>query len=108
MNPIPFNVGAPGINVTATTGALTAVALPTSAGSNVLIYNEGSANVWVAIGASGVAATLPTTGAGAKTCLPVPAGSIQVFTRDPANDLFISTITRASTANITVCVGDGV
>ena len=107
-------IGAKGacINVTGTTAALTAVAMPGPAAAaggadSVLLFNEGPNNAWVAIGASTVLATLPTTGAGVATCTPIPAGAIMVYTRDPANDAFISTITRTGTCNISVMVGDG-
>lgn len=112
---IPFGANSLGINVTATTGALTAVLLPSASGTeatvaqgdSLLFFNEGPNNAWIALGGSSVAATLPTSGNGARTCTPVPAGAIITYTRSPGNDLYISTITRTGTANINVLVGEG-
>lgn len=104
---IPFTASGLGINVTATTGALPAVALPAAAGNSMLLFNEGPNNAWIAVGSAAVLATLPTTGAGAVTCTPIPAGAIFVLTRAPATDLFISTITRTGTAVIDVNIGEG-
>lgn len=103
----PFTASGLGINVTATSAALTAVALPASAGNTILFYNEGPNNAWIALGAASVLATLPTTGAGAATCTPIPAGAIMTLSRAPATDLFISTITRTGSAVIDVNIGEG-
>ena len=105
--PIPFTATAKGITVAATASALSAVALPGS-GNQVRIVNEGPNICFVALGASSVAATLPTTGAGVTTCTPVMAGEDIILTRSPLVDLYISTICRASgTATLTVHVGEG-
>ncbi len=104
---IPFGAKGLGINVTATSAALTAVAIPVGSGSAMLLYNEGPNNAWFAVGAASVLATLPTTGVGVATCTPIPAGAIIVYTRDPVNDLYISTITRTGTAVIDLNIGEG-
>lgn len=105
---ILFSDRAPGITVAATAAALSAVALPLSDGNSIRIVNEGPNIVFVALGASDVAATLPTTGAGARTCTPVLSGSDVVLRRDPMVDKFISTICRAAgTATLTVHIDVG-
>ena len=110
----PFSATALGITVAATSSALTAVALPVgvdvlTGGSSVRVVNEGPNICFIALGASNVAATLPTTGAGVTTCTPVLPGTDVVLTRSPLVDRFISTICRASqTATLTVRVGRGI
>ena len=106
--PIPFTATANTKTVAATASALTAVALPTGAGNQVRIVNEGPNICFVALGAAGVLATLPTTGGGVTTCTPVLAGEDVILTRSPTVDINISTICRASgTATLTVSVGEG-
>jgi hypothetical protein len=104
---IPFSAKGLCINVTATSAALAAVALPTADADCLLLFNEGPNNAWFAVGASTVLATVPTTGAGVNTCTPIPAGMMVVYSRSPTVDLSISTITRSGTANISVLVGEG-
>lgn len=105
---LPFPANAISISVAATSSALTAVALPTSTANQVRIANEGPNVVFFAVGASTVSATVPTTGAGVLTCTPVLAGEDAIFTRNPASDLYISTICRAAgTGTLTVSIGDG-
>ena len=110
----PFSATALGITVAATSSALTAVALPvgadvTNSGNVIRIVNEGPNICFVALGAAGVLATLPTTGAGVTTCVPVLAGSDIVLSRSPLVDRYISTICRAAgTATLTVQVGEGI
>ena len=107
-NILPFPATAKGITVAATSAALTAVALPTSTGSQIRIVNEGPNACFIALGVAAVAATLPATGAGVTTCTAVLAGEDVVLTRSPLVDVYISTICRASgTATLTVSVGDG-
>lgn len=102
-----FNASAPGITVAATASALTAVALPAGSGNAIRIVNESADIAFVALGASTVAATLPTSTA-ARTCTPVPANSDIIMRRDTVSELFISTICRATkTATLTVQIGDG-
>ncbi len=103
-----FSVKSPGITVAATDAALSAVALPLSSGNTVRIVNESADVAFVALGATGVAATLPTTGAGVGTCSAVLPGKEVYLRRDPTKDLFISTICRSTkTATLSVYVGDG-
>ncbi len=107
-NMLPFPCTANTKTVAATAVTLTAVALPTGAGNQIRLVNEGPNIAFVALGASTVTATLPTTGAGVTTCTPVLAGEDVVLTRSPLVDTFISTICRASgTATLTVSIGDG-
>lgn len=114
FTPTPFAATSLGITVAATSSALTAVALPvgtdvTTAGNVVRIVNEGPNICFVALGAAAVLATLPATGAGVTTCVPVLANSDIVLSRNPLVDRFISTICRASaTATLTVQVGEGI
>lgn len=109
----PFSATALCITVAATSSALTAVALPvgadvTTAGNSIRIVNEGPNICFVALGASNVAATLPTTGVGVTTCTPILAGEDIILSRSPLVDRFISTICRAAgTATLTVQVGEG-
>lgn len=99
---------ATGKSVAATAAALTAVVLPAGDGKTVRVVNEGPNICFIALGASTVAATLPTTGAGTKTCCAVVPGTDVVFERNPAVDTHISTICRASgTATLSVYVGEG-
>ena len=103
-----FGSSSSGISVPATATALVAVAMPTSQGSGVRVVNEGPSVVFIAIGASTVLATLPTTGTGAVTCTPVLVGEDVIFARNPYTDTFISTICRsAGTAVLTVQCGEG-
>lgn len=110
---IPFNATSLGITVAATASALTAVALPvgadiTTAGNSIRIVNEGPNICFIALGSSSVLATLPTTGAGVTTCVPILAGEDVILTRNPTSDRYISTICRAAgTATLTVQVGEG-
>lgn len=106
-----FSVDAPTINVTGTSTALSAVAMPgvTGYGDSVQFYNEGPNVVFVALGptVASTTATLPT-GTPARTCMPIAAGAIVIYTRDTNNHLFISTICRAAgTAVLNVSVADG-
>lgn len=108
----PFSASALGITVAATASALTAVALPqgsdTNAGNSIRIVNEGPNICFIALGASTVLATLPTTGAGTRTCVPVLAGEDVILSRTPNTDVYISTICRAAgTATLTVQIGEG-
>ena len=108
----PFSATALTKTVAATASALTAVILPqgtdTRAGKNIRIVNEGPNICFVALGASTVLATLPTTGAGVTTCIPVLPGEDVILARNPTVDLYISTICRAAgTATLTVSTGEG-
>ncbi len=103
-----FSDRAPGISVAATAVALSAVALPLSDGNSIRIVNEGPNIVFVALGASDVAATLPTTGVGTRTCTAVLSGTDITLRRDPLVDKYISTICRAAgTGTLSVYVGEG-
>lgn len=103
-----FTTESPGISVAATASALTAVALPLSDGNSIRIVNEGPSIAFVAIGASTVLATLPTTGVGTVTCVPILSGEDIILRRDASKGKFISTICRAAgTATLTVHVGTG-
>ncbi|WP_136420295.1 hypothetical protein [Herbaspirillum sp. ST 5-3] len=103
-----FSATAPGITVAATDSALSAVALPAGDGNSVRIVNESADIAFVALGASTVAATLPTTGVGARTCTPVLPGTEVIMRRDPAKHTHISTICRSTkTATLTVHVDVG-
>lgn len=105
---ILFSARAPGITVAATAAALTAVELPQGTGNAIRIVNEGPNVVFVALGASDVAATLPTTGVGARTCTAILASSSVVLRRDPQKDTHISTICRATgTGTLSVYLGEG-
>lgn len=107
MQPL-FSARAPGISVSATAAALSAVALPLGSGNSIRIVNEGPNHVFIALGASSVAATLPTTGAGTNTCTCVLAGSDVTLRREPSTDGYISTICRAAgTATLSVYIGEG-
>lgn len=108
----PYTATALGISVAATAAALTAVALPqgtdAQSGNSIRVFNEGPNVCWFALGGAGVLATLPATGAGVRTCVPVGIGEDLILSRNPSADLFISTICRASgTATLTVSIGDG-
>lgn len=106
----PFSVGSPTINVTGTSSALTGAAMPgvTGAGTCVQFVNEGPNTVFVALGATAaVAAQLPS-GTPSTTSMPILAGEIAIYSRNPNTDLFISTICRATqTAVLNVSVGEG-
>ena len=104
----PFSATCNGKTVAATSSALTAVALPTGAGNQIRIVNEGPSVCFIALGASSVLATLPTSGVGVTTCVAVLSGEDVILTRSPLVDLFISTICRAAgTATLSVYVGEG-
>lgn len=103
-----FSATAPGITVAATDAALTAVALPAGTGNSIRIINESADIAFVALGASTVAATLPTTGAGVRTCTPCLPGEETILRRDPATHTHISTICRSTkSATLTVHVDVG-
>ena len=103
-----FGCSSAAITVPATAVALVAVLLPTGQGSAMRIVNEGPNVVFVAIGASSVLATLPTTGTGTVTCTPVLVNEDLILARNPYTDLYISTICRAAgTATLTVAIGEG-
>lgn len=110
---VPFSATALTITVAGTQTALTAVALPvgtdvTTAGNSIRVVNEGPNICFIALGASTVLATLPTTGAGVTTCIPVLSGEDVILSRSPTSDRFISTVCRSSgTATLTVSVGEG-
>jgi len=106
---ILFSATSPGITVPATQAALTAVALPTGAGSTMRIVNSGPDTCFVAIGTdANVLATLPTTGAGLATCLEVLGNSDCVFRINRPATTHIATICRAvKTATLSVYIGDG-
>ncbi len=109
MDSIPFPCTANTKTVAATSSALTAVIVPVGTGNQIRIVNEGPNICFVALGASNVAATLPTTGNGVTTCTPVLAGEDVILSRSPLVDLYISTICRSNqTATLTVSIGDGV
>lgn len=104
----PFTATCNGKSVAGTDSSLTAVVLPTGAGNQVRVVNEGPNVCFFALGAAGVTATLPTTGNGVKTCVAVLAGEDIILTRSPLVDLYISTICRSGgTATLSVYVGEG-
>lgn len=103
-----FAASSPCKTVAATDAALTAVALPASDGNSIRVVNESTDIAFFAVGASTVLATLPTTGAGTRTCTPVLPGQEVIMRRNPISEIFISTICRSTkTATLTVQVGEG-
>lgn len=103
-----FAASSPCITVAATASALAAVALPASGGNAIRVVNESADITFFALGSSTIAATLPTAGAGTRTCTPVLPGQEVIMRRDPVSELFISTICRSTkTATLTVQVGEG-
>lgn len=93
------------LSVSATSTATAGAALP-GLGTTVRVVNEGPNNAYFAVGASTVAATVPT-GTAAVTCTPVLAGEDVVFSRGDS-ETYISAITRANqTATLIVQTGEG-
>ncbi len=117
MDTTPFPADGIGKAVAATAVALAAVALPSVtapttpnvSGCQIMLFNEGPDHCWIAVGTADVLATLPTTGAGVRTCTPLAAGAILVLSISPLVHTHISTICRSTkTATVTVNVGSGV
>lgn len=103
-----FSAAAPGITVSVTDSASSAVALPAGSLNSVRVVNESADIAFFALGGSSVAATLPTTGAGTRTCTPVLPGEEVYMRRDPTAHTHISAICRATkTATLTVHVDVG-
>lgn len=103
-----FSATAPGITHAVTATASTAVALPAGDGNTVRVVNESADIAFIALGGSSVAATLPTTGTGTRTCTPVLPGKEVFMRRSPQSDTHISAICRATkTATLTVHVDVG-
>lgn len=103
-----FSANAPGITVAVTATASTAAALPAGDGNTIRVVNESADIAFFAVGDSDVAATLPTTGAGTRTCTPVLPGEEAFMRLDPTKHTHISAICRATkTATLTVHVDVG-
>jgi hypothetical protein len=103
-----FSATAPGITVSVSATASSAAALPAGDGNTVRVVNESADIAFFALGDSDVEATLPTTGAGTRTCTPVLPGEEAFMRRNPATDTHISAICRAAkTATLTVHVDVG-
>lgn len=102
-----FRTAAATLYVSASISAAAAVALPSAAeGNTVRFVNEGPNRCYVAVGASGVVATTPSTVA-ANTCIPILAGTDVVFQLGP-NDTFFSHVTlTGETARLIVSVSKG-
>jgi len=102
-----FDGTAQGVTVSGTSTASAAVSLGTSTGNTVLVYNEGPNTAFFALGTTNaVAATLPTASP-TRTCMQIPAGSVQTFARPP-DYTFVSVICRAAgTAVVNFYVGEG-
>ncbi|SRR6266851_5859692 len=101
----PFQTKAPGITISVTSTATTAVVLPTG-GPQLRIVNEGPNIAFLAFSKNGVLATLPTASQ-TVTCDAVLSGEDLILTRGP-DDNYISAISRATqTATLSVYVGSG-
>ena len=100
-----FPAQAPGIEVPATTAVLTAVALP-GEGSTMRVVNEGTVMVYLAVGASNVAATLQSASVGTTSCAVLP-GSDSVFSIPGVGQQYISTICELGASTLQVYVAEG-
>lgn len=99
---LPFT---PGNTILVTASTNSAATLLAVQSLQVMLYNAGTVTVYVAFGASTVAATVPTGTASANS-IPIPAGAIMVFTRAVGQD-YIACITASSTAVLTATAGAG-
>ena len=103
---ILFNATAPAVTAPSTAVASSALALPAGGGNSIRVTNEGPNILFLALGDSSVAATLPTTGAGTRTSTPIPVG-ISILRRDP-KDTHFSVINRAAGTSVaTIQIGEG-
>ena len=99
-----FPSQAPGIAMTAATTATTPVLLP-CAGNHLRVVNEGSVAAYICIASASTNATLPSSTAGMTSCFIAP-GDDQIFAIPYSEVLYISAITRSSTAVVTAYVGN--
>jgi len=93
-----------GNSVNISVGAASARVLVVQQGGvqQLRIYNDGTATVWVEFGDSTVVAS-------ASTDLPIPAGSTEVITINPAliGPIYVAAIAAGSTGNIYFTIGAG-
>ena len=99
-----FPTDAPGIAMTAATTATTPVLLPV-AGNHLRLVNEGSVAAYICVASASTSATLPGSTASRGSCFIAP-GDDQIFAIPYSEVLYISAITRSSTAIVTAYVGN--
>lgn len=105
MNVQPFTFSALTTPIAVTTTASTAVQLPNQ-GSVLRVVNELTVTIYVAIGLAGVVATLPNA-TQTLTSVPIAAGEDYIGTIPSDQKYYISIISRTSSGNAYVQVGDG-
>jgi hypothetical protein len=99
-----FRAEGPTVKVTAgiATGA-TPVQVHTGNSKHIRVYNKGAVEVYLAFGASAIAAVIPVVGTPALG-MPIPAGAVEIFT---ATVGYVAAITPSGTADIFLTPGEG-
>lgn len=104
MNSYGVFTAGPTVALAATTSSAATAFGSTNIGNTLYLYNSGSNTVYVAIGASTVAAVVPTT-AWQTAAFPVPPGLQVVISRGDQTHIAVITGTGTSTLNVTA--GEG-
>jgi hypothetical protein len=98
-----FRPEGPTVKVAATTtSGATAVQIHPGTSKHIRVWNSGAAEAYVAFGASGVAAVIPT-GTPANG-MPVPAGAVEIFTAVAG---YAAVIMGTGTASVWMTPGEG-
>lgn len=107
----PFDAKSSTFSIAVTSTASTAksmVVTPQWGETTVRLVNEGPNRCYVAVGGSGVVATVPDGTTPAATCTPVLGGEDVVLSGLSPGDTHISAVTRSGeTATLIVSIGGG-
>jgi hypothetical protein len=106
-----INVSSKCVIINATATASSSLQLPES-GHTIRLANEGPSTVYVAVGASGITATLPSTtfASATRTSTPVLPGEDASFTLNwfGNNERYVSAICDSGkTARVFIQIGEG-
>lgn len=98
----PFTPGK-GVQRTVTTTATSYTFL--GQGRQVMVYSA-STLLMCGVGSAGITARAGSAGGGFYQT-PLPPGTVQIFTRNPANDTKISLVAQTTTGKAYIVEGDG-
>lgn len=89
------------------TSSSASVSLGNKKFDNIRLYNSGLVDVFVSVGTGTQTATIPS-GTAAKTCTPIAAGTVEVFSLPRELDLQIASITASGTGTLYATLEEGV
>ena len=102
-----FRVDGATFSIAYTTTASASTALNNVKFDNIRFYNSGLTDVFVSIGTGAQTATLPS-GTAAKTCTPIAAGTVEIFSLPRELSLNVSAICASGSGTLYVTLEEGV